>query len=114
MARGDPEPRAAFEELLSQHLDTLYRTALRLVGGHEADAEDLLQQAALHGHACALADVYAGRDGLPEQRLHHPPACESGMHTMVSLSAGLGRGERCRRAPQGAPSGERAGRSACA
>jgi RNA polymerase sigma-70 factor (ECF subfamily) len=40
------EPRA-FEELLSVHLDALYRTALRLCGGHRADAEDLLQDAVL-------------------------------------------------------------------
>lgn len=47
MARRDVEPRPAFEELLSRHLDALYRTALRLVGGDEVNAEDLLQQAAL-------------------------------------------------------------------
>ena len=40
------EPRA-FEELLSEHLDALYGTALRLSGGRTADAEDLLQDAAL-------------------------------------------------------------------
>jgi RNA polymerase sigma factor (sigma-70 family) len=40
------EPRA-FEELLSEHLDALYRTALRLCGGRRADAEDLLQDAVL-------------------------------------------------------------------
>jgi RNA polymerase sigma-70 factor (ECF subfamily) len=37
----------AFEELLGENLDALYRTALRLCGGHEADAEDLLQEAVL-------------------------------------------------------------------
>ncbi len=36
-----------FEELLSEHLDTLFRTALRLCRGHVADAEDLLQDASL-------------------------------------------------------------------
>ena len=36
-----------FEELLSEHLDALYRTALRLCRGHVADAEDLLQDASL-------------------------------------------------------------------
>jgi RNA polymerase sigma-70 factor (ECF subfamily) len=40
------EPRA-FEELLSEHLDALYRTALRFCGGRRADAEDLLQDAML-------------------------------------------------------------------
>lgn len=40
------EPRA-FEELLSEHLDALYRTALRFCGGRTADAEDLLQDAML-------------------------------------------------------------------
>jgi RNA polymerase sigma-70 factor (ECF subfamily) len=33
--------------VLSEHLDALFRTALRLCQGHEADAEDLLQDAAL-------------------------------------------------------------------
>jgi RNA polymerase sigma-70 factor (ECF subfamily) len=37
----------AFEELLSEHLDALFGTALRLCSGHQADAEDLLQDAAL-------------------------------------------------------------------
>jgi RNA polymerase sigma factor (sigma-70 family) len=40
------EPRA-FEEVLSEHLDALYRTALRLCGGQRADAEDLVQDAVL-------------------------------------------------------------------
>jgi RNA polymerase sigma-70 factor (ECF subfamily) len=40
------EPRA-FEEVLSEHVDALYRTALRLCGGRRADAEDLLQDAML-------------------------------------------------------------------
>lgn len=40
-------PTRAFEEVLAEHLDALYRTALRLCRGHEADAEDLLQDAAL-------------------------------------------------------------------
>jgi RNA polymerase sigma-70 factor (ECF subfamily) len=39
--------RRAFEEVLSEHLDALYRTALRLCGGRQADAEDLLQDAML-------------------------------------------------------------------
>lgn len=36
-----------FEELLSEHLDALYRTALRLCRGHIADAEDLLQDTSI-------------------------------------------------------------------
>lgn len=40
------EPRA-FEELLSEHLDALYGSALRLCRGRKADAEDLLQDAVL-------------------------------------------------------------------
>jgi RNA polymerase sigma factor (sigma-70 family) len=42
-----PGERRAFEEVLSEHLDALYRTALRLCGGRRADAEDLLQDAML-------------------------------------------------------------------
>lgn len=66
MARGDAEPRAAFEELLSQHLDALYRTALRLAGGDEADAEDLLQQAALQAflNVADLREAKAARGWL--------------------------------------------------
>jgi RNA polymerase sigma-70 factor, ECF subfamily len=37
----------SFEELLSEHLDALFGTALRLCNGRQADAEDLLQDAAL-------------------------------------------------------------------
>jgi RNA polymerase sigma-70 factor (ECF subfamily) len=44
--RTDPPPRA-FEELLAQYVDPLYRTALRLAGGRPPDAEDLLQDACL-------------------------------------------------------------------
>lgn len=46
MTDGAPSERA-FEELLGEHLDALYRTALRLAGGREAEAEDLLQDAVL-------------------------------------------------------------------
>lgn len=42
-----PPPPRAFEELVAQNVDPLYRTALRLVGGRQADAEDLLQDACL-------------------------------------------------------------------
>jgi RNA polymerase sigma-70 factor (ECF subfamily) len=44
--RARAAPRA-FEEVLSEHLDALFRTALRLCRGREADAEDLLQDAVL-------------------------------------------------------------------
>src|SRR5262245_54969289 len=37
----------AFAELLSEHVDALFGTALRLCGGNLADAEDLLQDATL-------------------------------------------------------------------
>ncbi len=47
MADAGGEPRSAFEEVLSAHLDALYAAALRLAAGDEADAEDLLQQTAL-------------------------------------------------------------------
>lgn len=42
-----PSEPKAFEELLSEHLDALYRTALRFCGGRKADAEDLLHDAVL-------------------------------------------------------------------
>jgi DNA-directed RNA polymerase specialized sigma24 family protein len=54
---------AVSEELLSEHLDALFRTALRLCAGHTADAEDLLQDAALRaleGYR-QLRDPTAGR-----------------------------------------------------
>jgi RNA polymerase sigma-70 factor, ECF subfamily len=41
------QPARVFEEVFAEHLDALYRTALRLCRGHEADAEDLLQDSAL-------------------------------------------------------------------
>lgn len=56
--RARPAPRV-FEELLAEHLDALFRTALRLCGGREADAEDLLQDAMLR----ALANYHQLRDG---------------------------------------------------
>ncbi|MEO8090588.1 MAG: sigma-70 family RNA polymerase sigma factor [Gemmatimonadales bacterium] len=37
----------AFEEIFAEHLDALFRMALRLCRGNEADAEDLLQDSAL-------------------------------------------------------------------
>ena len=42
-----PRAPGTFEELLETHLDALWRGALRLCDGHRADAEDLLQDAAL-------------------------------------------------------------------
>lgn len=52
-----------FEEVLSEHFDALYRTALRLCRGHEADAEDLMQEVALRGFRQfrELRDVGAAR-----------------------------------------------------
>ena len=43
---GSAAPKA-FEELVSAHLDALYRTACRLCTGNAADAEDLLQDSIL-------------------------------------------------------------------
>lgn len=54
----DPVGPRAFEEILSEHLDALYRTALHLSGGRQADAEDLLQDAMLR----ALRGVHALKD----------------------------------------------------
>ncbi|MBA3584177.1 MAG: sigma-70 family RNA polymerase sigma factor [Gemmatimonadetes bacterium] len=56
----------AFEEVLAEHLDALFRTALRLCQGHEADAEDLLQDAALRAFECygQLRDPAAARAWL--------------------------------------------------
>lgn len=51
-------PPRVFEEILSEHLDALYRTALHLSGGRRADAEDLLQDAMLR----ALRGVHGLRD----------------------------------------------------
>jgi len=44
---SDGPSGSAFEALLANHLDALYRTALRLCSARTADAEDLLQEAAL-------------------------------------------------------------------
>lgn len=44
---GRGRARRVFEELLSEHLDGLYGYALRLCGGRNADAEDLLQDGVL-------------------------------------------------------------------
>ena len=65
MTDGGPSKRA-FEELLGDHLDALYRTALRLCGGREAEAEDLLQQAVLRAFRgfSNLENAEAGRAWL--------------------------------------------------
>jgi RNA polymerase sigma-70 factor (ECF subfamily) len=55
-----------FEEVVTQHLDALFRAALRLTRGHTANAEDLLQDAMLR--ACEgyddLRDPGAARTWL--------------------------------------------------
>jgi RNA polymerase sigma-70 factor (ECF subfamily) len=64
-----PRPRSApraFEEVLSEHLDALFRTALRLCQGQEADAEDLLQDTVLRAFTNyeQLRDASAARAWL--------------------------------------------------
>jgi RNA polymerase sigma-70 factor (ECF subfamily) len=69
LVAGRPTPPSAaatpraFEELLAEHLDALYHTALRLCRGHRADAEDLLQDTALRAFEASgtLRDPAAGR-----------------------------------------------------
>jgi RNA polymerase sigma-70 factor (ECF subfamily) len=55
-----------FEEVLSEHFDALYRTALRLCSGIEADAEDLMQEVAFRAfrHYRELRDIEAARSWL--------------------------------------------------
>jgi RNA polymerase sigma-70 factor (ECF subfamily) len=92
---GDPlrtrspisSPRA-FEEVLAEHLDALYRTALRLCGGYEADAEDLLQDAALRAF-----DGYG--------RLREPSAVRPWLFTIVARTH-LNRVRSARRRPEAA------------
>ena len=59
-------PARAFEEVLAEHLDALFRTALRFCRGHAADAEDLLQEAALRafGSYDRLRESSAARSWL--------------------------------------------------
>lgn len=57
--------------MLTQHLDALFRTALRLCQGHEADAEDLLQDAMLR--------AFNSYDQLRE-----PTAARSWLFTILS------------------------------
>ncbi|MEP7327327.1 MAG: RNA polymerase sigma factor [Gemmatimonadota bacterium] len=61
-----PVAHRTFEELLSDQLDPLYRTAVRLSGGNTADAEDLLQETALRGFERfhQLRDPSAGKSWL--------------------------------------------------
>lgn len=61
----------AFEEVLSEHLDALYRMALRLCQGHEADAEDLLQDSTLR--------AFTAYD-----QLRNPAAARSWLFTILS------------------------------
>jgi RNA polymerase sigma-70 factor (ECF subfamily) len=68
----DAGPAArAFEEVLTEHLDGLFRTALRLCQGHEADAEDLLQDTVLRAF-----NSYA--------QLREPSAARSWLFTILS------------------------------
>jgi hypothetical protein len=57
--------------VLTEHLDALFRTALRLCQGHEADAEDLLQDTALRAF-----DSYG--------QLREPSAARSWLFTILS------------------------------
>lgn len=61
-----PSEERAFEELLSEHLDALYRCALRCCGGRTADAEDLFQDAVLRAfeHMGELREPAASRAWL--------------------------------------------------
>jgi len=65
-SRPDSTSPKAFEELVSAHLDALYRTAHRLCAGNSADAEDLLQDAMLRAleHYSELRSAAAARSWL--------------------------------------------------
>ncbi|HEV8363606.1 MAG TPA: sigma-70 family RNA polymerase sigma factor [Gemmatimonadaceae bacterium] len=58
-----PSTAREFEELLSEHLDGLYSSALRFCAGRSADAEDLLQDAVFRAfrHFDDLRDPTAAR-----------------------------------------------------
>jgi len=43
----EPPEGKTFEEVVALHMDSLYRTALRLARGHTANAEDLMQDSML-------------------------------------------------------------------
>jgi len=89
----DPTPSSpaaiprAFEELLTEHLDALYRTALRLCRGHRADAEDLLQDAALRAFEASAT-------------LRNPSAARSWLFTILARTH-LNRVRGHRRRPEG-------------
>ncbi len=57
--------------MLTEHLDALFRTALRLCQGHQADAEDLLQDSALRAFNC-----YG--------QLRHPAAARAWLFTILT------------------------------
>jgi RNA polymerase sigma-70 factor (ECF subfamily) len=64
--RRSDRPTRAFEEIFAEHLDALYRTALHLCRGNEADAEDLLQDSSLRAFTSfdQLRDPAAARAWL--------------------------------------------------
>jgi RNA polymerase sigma-70 factor (ECF subfamily) len=64
-------PARAFEEVFAEHLEALFRTALRLCRGNEADAEDLLQDSALR--------AFTGFE-----QLRDPTAARSWLFTILS------------------------------
>ena len=72
--------------MLAEHLDALYHTALRLCRGHRADAEDLLQDAALR--------AFDGYD-----RLREPSAARSWLFTILGRTH-LNRVRGSRRRPE--------------
>lgn len=85
-ASGKDPPTRAFEEVLTEHLDALYRTALRLCRGRESDAEDLLQDASLRAF-----DGYHG--------LRDPAAARSWLFTILGRTH-LNRVRSARRRPE--------------
>lgn len=72
--------------MLTEHLDALYRTALRLCRGRESDAEDLLQDASLRAF-----DAYHG--------LRDPSAARSWLFTILGRTH-LNRVRSARRRPE--------------
>lgn len=63
---GDAGDERGFEELLVEHMDALFAMALRLAEGDEAEAEDVLQEAAIKAYRGFgdLEDPSAGRAWL--------------------------------------------------
>jgi RNA polymerase sigma-70 factor (ECF subfamily) len=84
--RRPPGRELAFEELVSVHLDPLYRTALRLCAGHTQDAEDLLQDVMLRAFA-------------KRRQLREPVAARSWLFTIL-VRTNLNRLRRRRRRPE--------------